>query len=209
MVTVAKRKPKKRKPKKPDRPPRARGATAPDSDALTLNEQVFLQEYLLTDNKTEAYRKAFPGATYSAARSEGCRLSAKPNIRREIDAYRAEQRRRFRATAARVIMKRAELAFSDIGDVIDFTGGIPSLKDRPDIPKAARQAIKSVARTRDGVKVTMHDQPASLRALELHLGLANELPPLEQLLALLPPDLAARVRAALAPAPREEPSAQG
>jgi hypothetical protein len=210
---VAKRKPakpkkpapKRKRPPKP-KPPRKRAAAPPDPDALTLAEQTFLEHFLLTDNRTLAYRKAHPGCSYHTARSEGCKLLAKPSIRREVDAFRAEQRRRFRVRAAAVLRERAWLAHSDLGDVVDLSDpDWPRLKPYAEIPLAARRAVKSVAvSAHGGVKVVMHDKPASVTSLEKHLGLTStEIPSLDALLALLPAPLAALVRAALAGTPTD------
>jgi phage terminase small subunit len=182
---------------------KAKPAKPPPS--LAPRERKFVEEYLLTGRKVHSYRHAFPGAGYKTASVQVGRLLAKPSIGEEIRAAQADQRRRFNVTAAKVIRKWCELAFSDIGDVIDLTvPRNPKLKPRADIPAEARRAIQSVAKTRDGVRVKMADQVAALRALSAHLGLAQEIAPLDVLLAALPPELAAQVRAALAGSPSGE-----
>jgi phage terminase small subunit len=125
------------------RSPAEAGRRAPAPDALTLAEETFLEHYLLTDNRTLAYRKAFPGCAYSTARSEGCKLLQNPASAAKWTPTGPRQRRRFRVTAARVIAKRAELAFSDIGDVVAIEGGVPTLRPEGEIPKEARRAVKT------------------------------------------------------------------
>lgn len=179
--------------KKPTPPP------PPRPPGVGPREMKFVEEYLLTGKAVRSYMAAYPGTTYGSAATLASRLLKKVHIRAELEAARLDQRRHYRVTAGKVIRKWAELAFSDIGDVMDLTNpAYPRLKKYADMPAEARRAVQSIARTRDGVRVKLADQAAALKALSAHLGIAQEIAPLDALLAALPPELAARVRAALA-----------
>jgi phage terminase small subunit len=187
--------------------------TAPEPPAepdLTPQQQAFLAEYLLTGKQVHAYRHAFPGTSYCVAKTNANRLLKNANVRREVSAAQTDAKRQFRVRFRQLLDKFAQLAFSDIGDVVDLTDpDRPRLKPRAEIPPEARKAIKSIAMTPHGVKVTMHDQAQALRVLAAHLGLTQEITPLESLLAGLPPELAAQVRVALAGAVRPGGGATG
>lgn len=191
---------------------------------LTPAEQRFVAEYLLDSNATQAYLRAFgPQASYAAAAAAASRLVKSVKVRREIRAAQADLRRRLRLDAAGVLRGIAELATSDVGDILDFTAedGVPRLKPARQIPAHARRAIASVkvrrvverepvpdpetgrpAGTRavpvDVIEFKLWDKPGAQERLAKHLGLFRELPPLETLLALLPPELAGPLRRALA-----------
>jgi phage terminase small subunit len=166
---------------------------------LTERRRRFVAEYLIDRNGTAAYRRAFPGAAYTTARTESSRLLANPNIRAEVDAARREHACRCRVSRDRIIRELAAVAFADIGDVIgDDWRPLPLTE----IPPAARRTVArlSIRRAPDGsesVSVVLCSKLAALDKLCRHLGLYRELPPLEVLLNALPPGFAAEVRRAL------------
>ncbi len=173
---------------------------------LMPREERFVEEYLADGemNATAAYRRAYPKATYGTARTNSAKLLARADIRTMIRAGRRRLARKAEIDALRVIRELALVAFADIGDVIDFARA-----DRPRvrsvIPASARKAIAAVKIKRlpnppgaELVEFKLYDKLAALEKLGKHLGLFGDLPPLEVLLAALPPDLASCVRQALA-----------
>ena len=88
----------------------------------TEAQRRFVDEYLTDLNGTRAYRVAYPGASYAAARTNAGRLLALPAVAREVRAGRAAQRRRTRVTADRVLRELAAVAFSDIADLFGPDG---------------------------------------------------------------------------------------
>ncbi len=92
----------------------------------------FVNEYARSRNGTEAAIKA--GYSPKTARTQAAQLLAKRNVR---DAVRDEARLmadQVRASAARTLAEIALIAFSDIGDVMDFTGESVVEKRASDIP---------------------------------------------------------------------------
>ena len=53
--------------------------------------QIFADEYLIDCNATRSYQVAYPEAGYDTARTESCKLLAKPNIKDYIDQRMAEK----------------------------------------------------------------------------------------------------------------------
>jgi phage terminase small subunit len=188
--------PKRKKPAKP---------------RLTPDEERFVEEYLIDRNGTAAYIRVHPGAKRSTAGTESYRLLKKPQIAKEVKAASRELRRACKTSAAAEVRKLALLANYDIGGAFDLTAdGWVILPPRL-IPYEVRQAIvgvkfkKRYERGADGkpelvedVEYKFADKLAARDKLMRHLGLYNDLPPLEVLLAALPPDLAEAVRTALA-----------
>jgi phage terminase small subunit len=182
---------------------------------LTPKQQKFLDEYLIDLNGTAAYRRAFPGCTYKSAKTAATRLLSNVVLRAEIAAARKVLARQARTSAAKVIRALGHIAFLDVGDVFDLS--VSGWKFRPlrDVPLETRQSIASlkvkrvetrtttagettITETTELISVTFADKLRALDMLMKHLGLYQELPPLQVLLQLLPPDLAAGVRAELA-----------
>ena len=180
---------------------------------LTTRQQQFVAAYIALPNAVQAYLSVYPNATYRAAAVQAHRLLKKPNIRAEIAAARRAHARRAQVGADKTLKEIAAVAFSDIGDLFDDDGRL--LPPRR-VPQHARRAITSVkvrgarsalrARTDDDVEQVgeqvveykFANKLAALGELCDYLGLSTTIPPLEALLAALPPALAAHVREALA-----------
>lgn len=175
--------------------------------APTDRELAFLAEYLANGrNATRAYLSVWPNAGLVTARTRAAKVLAKPNVRTRLRRLEREYRRKVGVEAERVLAELAAVAFSDVGEVIDLASfclrarispaarrSIASLKVRTDTRKHAKGVT-----VRQTVEVRFHSKAEALEKIARHLGLFRELPPLEMILALLPPALAAAVRAELA-----------
>jgi phage terminase small subunit len=196
-------------PKKRKKPPKKR--KRPAKPRITPDEQRFVEEYLIDRNGTAAYIRVHPNAKRSTAGTESYKLLKKPEIKRQVRAASRELRRACKTSAVAEVRKLAMLANYDVGAAFDLTsdGWVP-LPPRF-IPYEIRQAIvgvkfkKRYERGADGkpelvedVEYKFVDKLAARDKLMRHLGLYNDLPPLEVLLAALPPDVAEAVRAAIA-----------
>ena len=173
----------------------------------TEAQRRFVEEYLIDLNGTRAYRVAYPGASYAAARTNAGRLLALPAVAREVQAGRAAQRRRTRVTADRVLRELAAVAFSDIGDLFDHNGRpVPVHRLDP----MARRAIAAVSIGRvDGpagvvserFHVRFWDKLRALELLARYVGLDRPPPPLTAVLDALPEHVRVEVVAALSAPP--------
>lgn len=193
--------------------PRRRREPAP----LPPEHVRFIEEYLIDDNGTRAYKAAYPAATYQTCKVEASRLLAKPNIKREIRAARDARQRRTQIRADTALREAGRLAFSDPLYLFEDDGVTP--RNIRDIPADTRRAIASVKVRREKVEthttsnrqttkrvVVTHDiiefklwpKPKGLDKVFRHLGLEQEITPLDALLAALPADLAGQVRQAIA-----------
>lgn len=170
----------------------------------TDSELAFLAEYQSNGwNATLAYMTVHPRANRVTARTQAAKVLAKPYIRARLARMHAAAERESGVEAGRVLREWAALAFSDLGHVIDFE----ALTLRTRIPPAARRAIAQVrvrrhrtpaGHTSETVDVRLHSKAEALDRLSRHLGLYKDLPPLETVIALLPPALAEVLRAELA-----------
>lgn len=195
-----------------------RGKNAP----LSEQEILFVREYVFDNNATRAYIKVYgEEASYDKTRRAAASVRTKANVASEIQSRQAEMAKRLRVSPTRLQKILAAVAFSDISDILDFANedGRIRLKPGRDIPLAARQSITSVKVKRSVERTDVVDeagkpiyQPVEVIEFKLadklnaidklykQLGLYRELPPLEAILAALPPAVADQVRRALAEA---------
>ena len=137
--------------------------------ALTLKQKMFIDEYLVDLNATQAAIRA--GYSPKTAKDIASQNLAKLNIRIEIDKRMAERSKRVGMNADRVLQELGKLAFVKIEDVIDFeTGRIKPTATSDDL--AAIQSIK-IKPGEYGTerKIKFYDKKATLELLGKHLGL--------------------------------------
>lgn len=187
---------------------------APKEPSLTPEQERFVDEYLVDLNGTEAYLRAFPGnKKRTTAATESWRLLRTPKIAASIRIARRDQSIRTKVTADKVLREIASIAFADVTSVLDLSQDSPvSLPPRL-IPVDTRRAIAAVKVKRrrqvipevgewdtEELEYKLHDKVSALDKLCKRLNLYRELPPLESVLAILPPHVASRLRAELAAA---------
>lgn len=179
---------------------------------LTDRQRRFVEEYLVTGNATEAARRA--GYSGKTARQAGAENLSKPAIAAAVATAQAARSKRTQTEADDVLREWTVLAFSDIGQVLDFSDVEPRLRPACEIPEAARRAVSGVkvrrytegrgesAREVEVTEFKLWDKLNALEKLGKHLGLLKETP-------------AAAVTVAVtfievpAPRPKEPPGAAG
>lgn len=171
-------------------------------------EDRFVAEYLAANqNATLAYMRTHPRSSIGSARSNAARMMIRDGVRAKIRAARRRLLTDGPAKAERIVAELAKIAFADVGDIFDFTGGgVPNLKPGNRIPASARQAIVGLETTEVTVgkktvvkaKVRLADKQKALERLATILGLFQEPPPLEVFFAALPTECAAELRRAMA-----------
>lgn len=145
----------------------------------------FVQEYLKDLNaKQAALRAGYAGGRSGrSAEAMGSYLLRNPEVQAAIAAAQRRVAERAEVSATRVLQEYAAIAFADIGEVLDFSGPAPRLRDANTIPAPARQAIASMktrryleghgddARTVEVTEFKFWDKRAALADLMRHLGL--------------------------------------
>lgn len=150
---------------------------------LTDKQKRFIDEYVIDQNATQAYKRA-GYKVRSAASAHACaaKLLRNATLRAEIDKRLAALAVKTRMTAEEAWAESRCIAASDIGDIIDMTGPEPRLKPVNQIPASARRAIKSVkvkrylegsgenAREVEVMEFTFWDKPGQIVARLKALG---------------------------------------
>lgn len=74
-------------------------------DGLSASHDRFCREYIIDDNQTRAYMRAYPDSTYEAAAVSAHHLLKNPKICARIDTLRAERNKRLEINADKVLRR--------------------------------------------------------------------------------------------------------
>lgn len=158
-------------------------ATTSPTKPLKPEWALFVSEYLVDLNATQAAVRAGFGSTEKSASVLGAKLLAKVRIRAEIEKEFAKRLDRIELTQDRVIKELATLALSDILDyeVNETTGRLIPLNNRR--VSRAVQSVKIKRRTwtdRDGnpesevtTEIKLWDKTRAIELLMRHMGMLN------------------------------------
>jgi len=140
---------------------------------LTPKQQLFVQEYLVDLNATQAAIRA--GYSAKNAGKIGPELLGKTRIADAVARALAVRSRRTGINADRILEELALVALSDIGDFVEFGPGGIVIKDTKDLDPRVRRALAEVSerRAKHGRTVVfkLHDKVTALTKLGQHLGL--------------------------------------
>lgn len=140
---------------------------------LTLRQRVFVQEYLVDLNATQAALRA--GYSERTINRQGPRLLVNAGVAAAIQKAFARRERRTEVTADRVVEELARIAFANIGNVVQWDGSGTTIQSSEDLSDDAIRALSEVTDvvTKDGDRTLKVKQFDKIRALELlgkHLG---------------------------------------
>jgi phage terminase small subunit len=160
-------------------------------DGLTDRQRVFVEEYLVDLNGTQAAIRA--GYSPDSARSIASENLTKPNIAAAVDAALAE---RPGVTRARIVDELAAIAFSDIRKVVSWRPEMTVIEaeegaegeeggravvsrvtvvDSATLEPETAAAVAEVSQGATGaLKVKMHDKSAALEKLGRTLGMFKD-----------------------------------
>ncbi|HEH8511560.1 TPA: terminase small subunit [Pseudomonas aeruginosa] len=146
--------------------------------ALTKKQRLFVDEYLLDLNATQAAIRA--GYSTRRATEIGYQLLQRPEVAQAIQAAMAERSKRTEVEADYVIRRLREIDEMDVLDILEDDGSFRSIRDWP---RAWRQFLSGIEiaelfegrgddRRIAGVlrKVTWPDKLRNLELLSRHVG---------------------------------------
>lgn len=146
---------------------------------MNPKRELYAQEIVRGSTQQDAYEIAGFSRHQGNASIMGNRPDVKARVK-ELEAQKANIEERAVAIAAkklsiskeRVLKEFARVAFSDISDVIEFSGNEIMLKDMGRMSKRTLAAISEVAVNASGsIKVKMHPKLDALDKLARYLGL--------------------------------------
>lgn len=145
---------------------------------LSAKQQLFVDEYLIDLNATQAYIRA-GYKNFDSAGVEANKTLNIPKVRAAVDAALAERSRRTGINQDRVVEELAKLAFVKASDVIDVNTATVKPDAKPE-DLACIQSVK-IKRTTKGKstieerEVRFYDKKGSLELLGRHLGMFRDI----------------------------------
>lgn len=144
--------------------------------ALTKKQKIFVDEYLIDLNATQAAIRA--GYSTETAAVIGCENLIKPNIKSSIDKALAERSKRTGVNADRIILELAKLAFVNPTDVINMDEAtVKGDANRDDTAAISSVKVKTIP-TEDGNiterEVKTYDKIKALELLGKHTGMFTD-----------------------------------
>jgi phage terminase small subunit len=149
--------------------------------SLNARQQLFVQEYLVDLNATQAAIRA--GYSARTAEQQGPRLLQQPTIKAAVEEAMAARVERIQVTADSVIEELAKIGFSDIRRMFSAAGSLRRIEDLDDNAAAALSSVEVVTRKVPGgedaevehvAKIKLWDKRQALVDLGKHLGLFKE-----------------------------------
>lgn len=144
--------------------------------ALTKKQKLFIEEYLIDLNATQAAIRA--GYSPDTAKAIGCENLTKPDIRAHIDRAMAERSKRTGINADRVVMELAKIALVNAADVINADDATLRDDAAPEDTAAIQSVKVKTFPTKDGEgverEIKMADKIKALELLGKHLGMFKD-----------------------------------
>jgi len=140
---------------------------------LTRKQQMFVKEYLVDLNATQAaIRAGYSAKTANRIASENL---AKPVIAEAIQSAMKERSARIEITADGVLQELAKLAFVNIQDFYDEAGSLKEISALPRDVAAALSSVKINLTEACAVQeIKVYDKGANLERLGRHLKLFTD-----------------------------------
>ena len=158
---------------------------------LTPKQELFVQEYLVDRNATQAAIRA--GYSKKTANQQGARLLANVGVKSALRARGAAALARMEVTEDMVLQELAAIAFSNIEDFVTWDDTADGLVVRPSakIPRHLAGAIESIedqvltTTNKDGSrtysrhkqKVKLYNKLDALKVLSEYLGISDNMAP--------------------------------
>lgn len=144
-------------------------------DNLTVKQRMFVEEYLIDLNATQAAIRA--GYSAKTADQQGSRMLANVKVQQAISERMAERSKRTGVNQDRVVLELAKIAFVRMTDVVDSNGRIRSDAAPDDLSCIESIKYKESDNEYGGSVEREVKIGSKLKALELlgkHLGMWND-----------------------------------
>ena len=140
-------------------------------DRLGSRERMFCNEYIISYNGTEAYRKAYGERSRSKCSDNARYLLRRREIQEYIRELQTERNNRLQIQQDDVLREIGLIAFSRASDLlsIDDNGNVVC-RPTSELDLSQLAAIASIRQERNGVSIRMFDK---LKALELYAKVAG------------------------------------
>lgn len=170
--------------------PSTKGKPNKQAGGITPKQQVFVNEYLIDLNATQAAIRA--GYSAKTAYSQGERLLRNAEISKAVIEAQNARSERTEITQDMVLKELAKIGFSDIRKVVRWGAtelrasedkdGNPTteayhglmLVSADDVDESTAAAISEISEGREGLKIKLHDKKGALVDIGRHLGMFKD-----------------------------------
>ena len=136
---------------------------------LTSKQKLFVEEYLLDLNATQAASRA--GYSPKTAHRIGAENMQKPAIAAEIAKRQEDRAFRTETRQDDVIQALKEIAFSNLAEVAEWEKDGLNLMNSDSLPSSVTRAIQRVKRSRHSIDISLYPKIPALELLGKHLGM--------------------------------------
>lgn len=134
---------------------------------LTPLQERFAQQYVISLNATQAYKKVYK-CSLKAAESGGSRTLSIAKVAARVKQLQARIMKKTDLSAEMVINELRKLGFSNIKS---FAEAGNKIKDISELPDEVTAAVESIQTGPKGTKIKLYDKKAALVDLGRHLGI--------------------------------------
>lgn len=141
---------------------------------LTPKQQLFVQEYLVDLNATQAAIRA--GYSANTAEQIGYQLLQKTSVQKSIQEAMRERIERIEFTQIDVLRQWARIAFADLKHVVTWDDNGIHLKHSDEVDGTILQEISETISPKGGItkSVKINDRMKALESLARHFGMFND-----------------------------------
>lgn len=140
---------------------------------MTPKQQKFVEEYLVDLNATQAAIRA--GYSAKTAKAIGSQNLTKVDVQAAIQELQQKHSKGTNITRERVLAELAKIAFSNMQEFADWSGGSMSLVDSktltPEQCACVSELAETTTQTGGSIRFKLHNKVDALEKLGKHLGL--------------------------------------
>lgn len=139
---------------------------------LTIKQEKFCNLYLETGNATEAYRQAYDcgNMKYDTIVKRAGELLNNGVITGWLEEHRALLNEQSNIRKQQILEELKEMAFSDIGDFVEFDGTSLTFKSFENLTVPQRRMIESIKRGKHGIEIRLHGKNFAIDRICKMLG---------------------------------------
>lgn len=140
-----------------------------DVARLTEKQALFVAEYLVDLNATEAAKRA--GYSDKTAYSIGFENLRKPEIQEAIRIAMDDRAQRTEITQDRVLRELAAIGFSRATDFARIHGNAVELTETDELTDEQKRAVAGIKEGKYGIELKLYDKVHALQLIGQHLGM--------------------------------------